>query len=110
MAIVRDIPRRLLPHTIDYSQLTNTPRGESFGTPQSVEYVRVDIQDVFKKTQSGEELVGNALMFVSPKHSTLTNFKKGSRVEFNGSSYRIVGVEPLYGFRNSVHHWEVILK
>lgn len=111
--MLKPIPRRKLPHQATYKAYTgNLGEGDTYDTPITLTYVKIDDTKQIAITNNGREVIGNALMFYDYVNSTgLVQIPpQESIITFNNKDYHIVSVEILYGDDNIEHHYEVLLK
>ena len=108
------IPRYLLIHTIQYEELTG--RVDDYGKPtyaanQTIMNVRVDNTSGYMRTGIEQSDSSNTLVFVDSTFSKpFVDFKKESKVTFNGKEMSIQRVVPCYQpGTNDLHHYELEL-
>jgi hypothetical protein len=112
--IIKPIPRRVLTHTAVYEEFQkgdgiNTEDG--FKPPVELTNVRVQYLSEYKKSNSAEEQLYDALLIfdvVNSKAAGDFEFIEKSKVTFNGKTMFVKKVNPVEAFK--LHHWEIGLK
>ncbi|MCU5020542.1 minor capsid protein [Bacillus paranthracis] len=108
------IRRDLLIHTVTHQAYSPESSGwggdeSSYGTPTTVELVRVEPYSELKRDSLGDSIVEKLILFWDAFHSTKVVFNEKDKITFNGTEYEVSSVATLYDNR-TVHHLEVILK
>ena len=109
--MARPIPRALLIHsaTHKYGTLADDGWGNmTHPSSQSLEFVRFEPSTKLVLTKDNQEVQLSALMFFDATNSvpTGTTFAIGDQVIFDGRTYRVETVEPLYD-KSALHHYEL---
>ena len=116
---MRSLPKRMITQTVTLQTFDDTlTNGEDFLDDVTLKNVKID--DGLKRlvTQTGVELVGNAVMFVDARISKPTMTSKllssSSKIIENigtdeEQEYMIVAPNPCKD-NNKIHHWEVMLE
>lgn len=107
---MKPIPKALLIHTVDLQEVIGKDEWgkESLSDPVPLRYVRIEPSSRYVKDKDHNEIQLAAVLFFDcynsrPKGQT---FCDGQVLAFNGETYRIQLVEPLYdGHR--LHHYEL---
>lgn len=108
--MARPIRRSLLIHTVLYQKVSESERfGKTYDPPIEIKRVRVEPKRSVLIGANQEQLISNSLLFVDATHSTKTEWKEGSKIEFNGVEYVIEKLNIFYGDSNKVHHWEAVM-
>lgn len=108
---IRPIPRKLLPHTIQYEEYTGGDGwGDEYAPAITINYVRVEPSTYLKRSTSQEEILAKNIVFIDRVSSSpFIMLKEKGRVIFNGTEYEVHKVNPFYTFSNTIHHIEVEL-
>lgn len=112
--MVRQIPKRLLIHTVQYAEYIGTSGGwggtEGNHKP-AVPYsaVRVEPSTQLVKDGTGDSVTARAVLFIDMINSDYNNTipKEKSKVTFEGVEYVVKQVDYLYA--RTLHHLEVYL-
>ena len=111
--MIKPIPRRKLPNKVVYkAYLGNNGEGDTWNTPTTLTYVKIEDLKRFTYSDKGRELVGSAIMFYDLVSSTglINEPTINSKIEFNNREYRIVDIEVLLADSSTPHHYEIMLK
>jgi len=108
---MRPIPRTMLPHTAPLMQPTGDAYHAEVLAPLAIlTRVRVEPLVMEERDSSGARLIHKALLLYDARNSRPKGiaFATGQRVLFEGTTYRVQAVEPLYDL-GRLHHVEVSL-
>jgi Minor capsid protein len=108
---VRQIPKRLLIHTIEYSEIEGSNGwDDSFKAPIIIKNVRVSPSFSVNRTANSEGQTISHVVFVDRVHSSIfPKFKKKSKIKWEGETYELSEVKPYYDFNDEPHHYELEL-
>lgn len=106
---MRPIPLKLLPHTINYHEKTDSGRYEGgYEDPIEIKNVRVEDSNSVIKTGPNEEKKLKGKLFIDIVNSSpAIEMKPKSKIEFNGKEMIVENVKPVYAF--DIHHYKVSL-
>lgn len=112
MPRIRQIPKRLLIHTVKYEKFLGRDEWEEtdqYDEPIELERVRVQYASELTRTNNADNVFYKAMMFYDVKNSKPydVEFVENSRVTINDDTMFIKEVQPVYGFR--LHHYELVL-
>lgn len=112
MAKVKQIPKQLLIHSIDYEHYTgNDGWDDTWDDAITIENVRVEPVTAIKRSSNAEGDEANHVVFVDRVNSSaFPDFAIKSRIIFDGVSREVVDVKPFYAFGSEPHHYEVSLQ
>lgn len=111
--MMRQIPRRLLPHSITYEAYieSGTFGGqETYEEPITIGLVRVEKVKKRKIDSQLDNENTKLIVFVDAVNSknVPNEFVVKSKVNFNGEELFVEEVKPLFEF-SKLHHWELVI-
>lgn len=109
--MVKPIPLHLLIHTVEYHEYDpNSQFQDSYKTPVSIEFVRVEPSNKLITNSNGESITSKATLFVDATFSNpIPSFVEKSKILFEGKEYYVHAVDTLYAISKTPHHWELTL-
>lgn len=112
--MARQIPKRLLIHTVQYAEYVGTSggwggTGGSYKPAVPYKHVRVEPSTQMLTDSTGNSMTARAIMFIDMVNSDYNNNlpKEKSKVTFEGVDYIVKQVDYLYA--RTLHHLEVYL-
>lgn len=112
--MVRQIPKRLLIHTVQYQEYVGTSggwggTGGSYKPAVDYKHVRVEPSTQMLTDSTGNSMTAKAVLFIDMVNSDYNNNipKEKSKVTFEGIEYVVKQVDYLYA--RTLHHLEVYL-
>lgn len=111
MVKVKPIPKKVLPHSIEYERYAGEGRnGPTYDMAITVNNVRIEPTSEKVVDSNGEQIQLKSKLFIDAVNSAPTvHLKEKSIVHFNGNDYYIQSVAPFYANSSIVHHWELRL-
>lgn len=111
MVKVKPIPKKVLPHSIEYERYSGEGRnGPTYDMAITVKNVRIEPTSEKIVDGNGEQIQLKSKLFIDAVNSTpAVHLKAKSIVHFNGNDYYIQSVAPYYANSTNVHHWELRL-
>lgn len=106
---MKPIPLSALCHSVALLSGITTDRfqNETVGSETTIRNVRVSPSSKRISTKDNTQVTLSALLFVDMQHSKpIVSFSEADRIVFQGTSYRIVEIKPVYDF-NQIHHYEI---
>ena len=115
------IPNEMLIHSCVYKEYLGMDRynTKSYADEVTLNNVRLDLSTQFTTNGFNKEVIANGVLFFFVKQSNVNQaidsvngsiFKEQSEVTFNGKTYTVNKVIPVYEpFQNVVHHYELEL-
>lgn len=108
---MKPIPRKLLIH---YAELKNAERdlwqNETLTTVSEMKYIRFESASRLVTNKQNRQITLTATMIYDCRNSIPKGvcFSQGQKVVFNGQTYTVELIEPLYDGRK-LHHYELEL-
>ncbi len=111
MGHIKAIPRSLLIHEITLHKLAQSESrmaAPTIGEGVDVEYVRIEPSEKLIRGKNQVDIKRDSLLFFDCKNSSPrdTEFVVDDIVKFNGATYQVIAIEPLYD-RKKLHHYEI---
>ena len=107
----RPIPRKALPHTVEYKKPKGKPDVWSEQETETLTLKHVYLEPRSELDQMGINTQENfrAVMYWDSKHSTSAEFESGAEIVFNGKAFKIKSFEEWYAGER-LHHVRLILE
>lgn len=111
MVKVKPIPKRVLPHTIEYERYAGEGRnGPTYDMAITVKNVRIEPTSEKVVDSNGVQIQLKSKLFIDAVNSTpLVHLKEKSVIHFGGNDYYVQAVATYYANSSNVHHWELRL-
>lgn len=109
---IRPIPKKLLPHTIEYKELAGSDGwDDKFKKPVNIYNVRVVVNESVRRTSNSNDKVERNMLYADRVHtSPYPDFKAKSKVVWNGKTYEITDVKRIIDTDPNIpHHYEMEL-
>lgn len=109
MVKVKAIPKKLLPHTIEYERFAGDGRnGPTYDMAITVTNVRIEPTSEKSIDNNGEQIQLKSKLFIDAVNSSpLIDLKDKSVVHFNEKDYYVQSIATFYTDNSLVHHWEL---
>lgn len=110
MTSIRPMPKAVLIHEVEYAEYTESDRyGKGYKDPVTLTNVLVQPTSNINRSNVVESVAYSSLMFYDCTNSKPQNieFKKNSKITFNGKEMVINKINPIYTF--DLHHIELEL-
>lgn len=110
MSTIRPIPKKLLIHSVIYTEKTDGDGWNDSSTPApiTIDRVRVDASTSLNRSSNRQDINADHVLFIDRVHSSqFFRMKEGSTVEFNGREWKVDTVQEFYDFKNQPHHYEI---
>jgi Minor capsid protein len=109
MVKVKPIPKKLLPHTIEYERFTGEGRnGPTYDMAVTVKNVRMEPTSEKSIDNNGEQIQLKSKLFIDAVNSSpLIDLKEKSVVHFDEKDYYVQSIATFYTNTVLVHHWEL---
>lgn len=109
----RPIPKRILIHEVDYTPFTKSTSGwggDSKAKSQLIKKVRFEPSKTVRKTNTNEEKLIKGTLFIDGKYSEpFIELEVKSVIEYKGEKLIVESCDPIYGRKDTPHHYEVTL-
>ncbi len=109
----KPIPRKLLIHSVTYTEKSDNDGGWGGGSenePKVIKHVRFKPKNAVRKTSQNEEKLIKGILFIDAKYSKpYIPLVVDSTVNFNGADLTVLSCEPCFTDDYEPHHYEVEL-